>query len=384
MYITLNRKSEWERALLIGLTIDGHIIRGDRDSGAIADSALMITGVIDSFDHDHIWERVLIDADLNENTNCSLSYFAADSKTQEINGELVDLDAWLGNENINKEQRAHRSEDLFTQVELQNGDALLACRGRYLWLRLDIIAAQRSCIAIKSIKLRLPGEHITDYLPEVYTRGLTEADFFPRFMTVFDSVFFDLEEDIDRIGEKLDCRTADIGMLTYEASWLGILNPSGDVNKLRSQISAAAKEYKMAGTKEGLTIAITEQTGLTPIIIEHFQVEKMAREGAGRHTYEALFGENPYKVYILLPQQALTSREKISALTSRINSCIPAHVSFEIIPLRDSVTLDKHTYLDVNSLLSDYSSMIIEEKSTLHRDVYIGNIENNENGESES
>lgn len=381
MYITLNRQSEWERALLIGLEIDGHIVRGASRSGGIADRAVMITGCIDSFDYDHIWDRINLVMETAPNTSCRISYLASNTDKQDIGGKLVDFNAWLIDGKISPEERVNKSEGLFTPIVTAQsagaqstgaeGDGLISSRGQYLWIRLDIIAENREAFILRSIKLKLPSEHITDYLPEVYTKGLTEKDFFPRFMAVYDSVFFDIEEDVDRIGQNLDYRTASAEMLAYQASWLGLGSAAASEDRLRSLIGSAVKELRMSGTKEGLECAVEEQTGHKPIIVEHFQVESMAREGKSRQTYGTLFGSNPYKVYIMLPEEALSSREKISAIASRVESCVPAHVEFEIVPLRSNVLLDRHTYLDVNTALGGYHGMVVEEKSTLHHDVFI-------------
>ena len=372
MHITLNRAEEWRRALLHGFVIDGHILRGAENSGLIADAAVMITGSIDSFEHDHVWKAVSFDWSLAPNTSCRISCFASNSKMMEIDGRRMDFDAWLADEKIAVEDRAGQLGHMFAPIRAHGGDGLLGCRGRFIWFRLDLIAQNRAGFSMRSIKLELPGEQIIDYLPDIYRKGLDENDFFSRFMTVFGSIFFAIEDDINRIGEKLDYRTADEDMLAYQAGWLGINGQAASFDAMREQIGSVLREYRMSGTREGLTRAVERQMGLRPIIVEHFQVDKMVREGRNRQTYYALFGTNPYKIHVMLPQQLLKSRAKIKGLSSRIRSCIPAHVEFEIVALQMSVRLDRHTYLEINSCLSDFSGMVVEEKSILYHDVYIG------------
>ena len=214
MRITLNRSSEWARALLDGLKIEGHTLRGMENSGLTADAAHMISGSIDSFEHNHVWDRISFDWSFAPNTNCRISCFAANSKIVETDGEPVDFDNWLMDEKISAERRADIVKRLFTQVTELSGDGLLNCRGRYLWLKLDIAAQNRGSFELRSVSMTLPDEKITDYLPDVYRKGLVESDFFPRFMAIFDSIFFDLEDDIDRIGERLDYRIAGEDMLS--------------------------------------------------------------------------------------------------------------------------------------------------------------------------
>ena len=369
--ITLNRSSEWNRALVEGLAIDGHVLRGLENSGHIADSALMITGSIDSFEHEHIWDAIRFDWSFAPNTNCRISCFASNSKMMEFDGRRTDFDTWLTKEK-DAGRLAKQSAHMFTPARAYGSDGLLGCRGRYLWLRLDIVAQDRASFELRSIKLELPGERIISYLPDIYRKGIDERDFFYRFMAVFDSIFFSIEDDINRIGEKLDYRTADEDVLAYQAGWLGINERAASSEALREQIGSIVWEYRMSGTREGLALAVERQTGFKPIIVEYFQVEKMVREGRNRQTYKELFGSNPYKIFVMLPESSLTNRTKITVLTSRIRSCIPAHVDFEIISLQMNVRLDRHTYLEINSCLSDFSSMVVEERSILHHDIYIG------------
>lgn len=350
MYITLNRADEWERAVIHGLKVDGHILCGLENDELIANSASITTGCIDSYEHDHIWDAIIFDWSFAPNTSCRVSCFTSNSD----------------------EKTFIQEEEVFLPIKIQSGSGLLGCRGRYLWLRIEILTQDRTAFMLKSIKLRLPGERIIDYLPEIYRRGVDENDFFPRFMAIFDSIFFELENDIDHIGEKLDYRTAGEDMLSNLAAWLGINGRAVSAETLRAQIGSAVQEYRTSGTREGLIGAVKRQTGHTPVIVEYFQVEKMARQGRDRQTYTKLFGTNPYRIHIMLPEVAVNGKARIDALASKIRSCVPAYVEFEIIPLHMNFMLDRHTYLEINSYISDFSGLVIEEKSALYHDVYIG------------
>ena len=372
MRIILNRSGEWARALLDGLIVDGHVLRGMENSTATADSALMISGSADSFENDQIWDKISFDWSFAQNTSCRVSCYASNSKIVEPDGKPIDLDEWLKDENTPIDRRVELIENYFSPINAPGGDGLLNCRGRYLWLKLDIAAQDRGSFELRSIKLMQPGEKITDYLPDVYRKGLDENDFFPRFMSIFDSIFFDLEDDINRIGERLDYRITEEDMLKYLAAWMGVDGQAASGEVLRERIAASIMEYSLSGTKEGLSRAVENRTGFKPIIVEHHQVEKMIYEGRDRHTYNGLFGTNPYKIHIILPEQALINRSGITGLAERVRSCVPAHVEFELVPLRQGIRLDMHTYLEINSYLSDYSGMVVEERSVLYHDVYIG------------
>ena len=69
LYITLNRQSEWQRALLCGLSVQGNVVAAD--SGGTG--ALMITGSVDSGEHNFLWRNIVIDADICSGTLMKLS-----------------------------------------------------------------------------------------------------------------------------------------------------------------------------------------------------------------------------------------------------------------------------------------------------------------------
>ena len=382
MYITLNRAGEWKRALTDGLKIEGHILKGLENSGATADSARMITGSVDSFEHDHIWDRVKFNWISGPNTSVRVFCFASNLKTAGLPedsgypGGFDDRLAEAGKSEESKKKTFEITESLFKPATSFDGDGLLNCRGRYLWLKLEIAAQDRGSFELHSVKLALPKEKIIDYLPDIYRKGLGENDFFARFMVVFDSIFFALEEDINKIGEKLDYRTANEKTLRYLASWLGADRFASELpaEKLRVWLGSAARKYGVSGTRDRLSRAIENQTGCVPVIVEHFQVESMIYEGRDRRTYSELFGTNPYKIHIMLPDYILAKRSGPAALAEKIKANIPAHVTFELVPLYQGIRLDLHTYLEINSYLGNYSSMVVEERSVLYNDVYIGEI----------
>ena len=87
-YITLNRPSQWRRCLLHGLEISGNSLVPSETNGV----CVMITGSIDSTEHDFRWEELTIDAEMCDNVIIKVSAYAANSASVLLGGSIGELD----------------------------------------------------------------------------------------------------------------------------------------------------------------------------------------------------------------------------------------------------------------------------------------------------
>jgi len=83
-------------------------------------------------------------------------------------------------------------------------------------------------------------------------------------------------------------------------------------------------------------------------------IRKLAAEGGDREVYQRLFGSDPYKFYILLPEKTFADTREANLFTERLKNRIPAYTEAEVVVLKRNVVLEQHTYLGVNSVLSGY------------------------------
>lgn len=194
-----------------------------------------------------------------------------------------------------------------------------------------------------------------DHLPEAYRAEDGENGFMTRFMSIFDSIFFDMDQRIAKARSSLDYRTARGEMLRYLAGWVTDETSAYlSDEQLREKIRHAVSEYRMTGTRRGLSEWISREYGVTPNIIEYFSVRKLAAEGGDREVYQRLFGSDPYKFYILLPEKTFADTREANLFTERLKNRIPAYTEAEVVVLKRNVVLEQHTYLGVNSVLSGY------------------------------
>ena len=351
LYITLNRPSEWQRCLLSGMTISGGSV--ESDSGI--SGCTMVTGSQDSTEHGFLWRSLEISADSGENTVMRVSAYAADSTIVSAGGRTFELDSFLRDDTVPAGERLKLLDGLFTPLFTNCTDGLADLRGRYIWVRIDLVILDEHPVSVDKIKLLLKSESMMDHLPEVYRADDGENGFMTRFMSIFDSIFFDMDQRIAKARSSLDYRTARGEMLRYLAGWVTDETSAYlSDEQLREKIRHAAAEYRMTGTRRGLSEWIIREYGVTPNIIEYFSVRKLAAEGGDREVYQRLFGSDPYKFYILLPEKTFADTREANLFTERLKNRIPAYTEAEVVVLKRNVVLEQHTYLGVNSVLSGY------------------------------
>lgn len=375
MYITLNRLREWRRSLLVNLQLkENMVVFAERDKsehGMLA-SGTILTGSVDSTEQDFLWDSLRIDVDLPENSVIKVSCFASDSPEVSIGDRVVNLDEYIKAAGSDPLQGMQELLPLFGQVFTGSVDGLLRVKGRYIWIKLDFLVPQPESFCLHKIKLLLSDEKVVGYLPEIYSDKKMDNDFLHRFMEIFDSIFFDIEDSVNRIGEKLDYTLAKGAMLQYLAGWVCIEEARGMKDEeLRERIAAVMPEYSAIGTKPGLERFIELELGVKPRIIEYFNYKQMLNEGRDKELFKELFGTNPYKFFILLPEDAF-SRKNINSFLKKLKSNIPAHTEVEIVLLKKGTILGKHTYLGVNSMVGEYNYVSVDENIAISYDTLIG------------
>lgn len=352
LYITLNRSSEWQRGLLCGMDITQHSVR----SCDGRTECTMITGSSDSTEHGFIWRSLEISADISENTIMRVSAYAADSTFVSVMGKTVSLDAYLNDSSVSCEERLKTVGELFVPLGTDTADIPINLTGRYIWIRLDFIMLDRRAVELSKIRLLLKSDSMMQYLPEMYRAADGENGFMTRFMSMFDSIFFDMDDRIQKARSTIDYRIADGDMLRYLADWI-MTDDAAYLSRdeLRQKIQTTAAEYRYTGTKAGLSDWIEREYGVKPEIVEFFNIKKMVREGKDCEVYKRLFGNDPYKFFVLLPEKTFADTHEANIFTERLKDRIPAYTEAAVIILKKNVILDSNTYLDMNSVVNGYS-----------------------------
>lgn len=290
-----------------------------------------------------LWHRIAIDAELPKDTYIHIYYFASDDRLQ-----------W---DDAQKDQ---------TGEKLVNcGDALLKnARGRYLWLRIELAGSGRDTPVIRRIRVYYPRMSYLSYLPAVYQQDEASRDFLERFLSLPGTLLTDMEEGIAGIARCFDVDSVPEGYLKWFASWLAIsADESWSGDRLRTLLKKGPEIYKRRGTPWAIKEMVRLYTGYTGehlYLVEYFQVQRMMEVAELKEAVSALYTADPYTFYLLIPQECVDTVQKYLAVQKILDEEKPAFTSARLVVLQPRIYLGMHTYLEVNTRLSEFSGLRLD------------------------
>lgn len=230
-------------------------------------------------------------------------------------------------------------------------------------------------------------------------------------MAIFESIFYDIDFTIDHISRYFDTYKTPPEFLSWLGSWLDVsMDEDWPEDKKRLFIRNAVSMYKKRGTREGLELSIELFTGKKPFIVERFQAfkectgsisqpcinektisvpsqeriffppkeiivkecpEKNTAEDKGKEELliNTLYGTERFSFYVLLadPDLDATAQSRVRRI---IDEQKPAHTSYELKVLEPFFNLDMHTYLEINTVVTE-PKFVVEKTSMIGRDTVL-------------
>lgn len=242
------------------------------------------------------WHRTALDVDRRgPETRVDLSYFATDRAVPERRlDEIIDIDekdrealrtagidgAWdlieqplediaavvdTTVETIEGWQEAARREleasfDQRDDVRRSHDpdDLLLSgATGRYLFVEIRLVGRRVEAPRLESITAYCPRQSYVRYLPEIYRQQQSISPFLGRFLSIFESVFVDVERELDRHTRLLDPEEVPLDDLAWLNEWLGVdLGDTWPESARRELLDRATELYRLRGTNRGLRAVI--------------------------------------------------------------------------------------------------------------------------------
>lgn len=365
-YLIINRLSDFKRGLLVGLKPEGQGLTLKEYAGISRGCAYLPR--LDSGKRDFLWTRLNMSITPFEGY-VRISAFATDADV--MPGEACTVQEYLSDLYTPLNIKTEALDPLYTTTFVGGTDVLLQLRGRYLYVKVELVVTGEETPVLSMVRAKLGGDHMLDYLPAVYQRSDADGFLF-RYLSLFDSMIKDMEEKIEHFDENLDFDKQGGELLRYLSEWIGIDGADMDDETLRSVMRSAVTDYERAQTPEGIRNLIERLTGVRPILIEHFQVEQMQKKGADAELYEKLFGTQENCFHILLPESCFEDRQAAQSFMERVQQDLPANVQAELVLLKNSVYLDRHSYLGVNSTISGHTNAAIHRKAAIVYDTVIG------------
>lgn len=175
--------------------------------------------------------------------------------------------------------------------------------GRYLWLRIVLAGDGAVTPVIESVRVELPRDTSTRFLPAIYTADPVAGDFTQRFVALFDTLNGTINEQLDRLPGFFDPWAIPDGhdgfggvsaygdFLSWLAEWVGAATDAGlPVHTRRALIARAADLYARRGTPGGVADFVGLFSGSTVRVLEQYRLRHWAFAGRTQLGVDQLFG----------------------------------------------------------------------------------------------
>lgn len=291
-----------------------------------------VAGPIDSTVARCAWHRLVVDVDLPQGARTEMAYAVTDEGTDNLE-ELQDK--WSG-------------------IPANSKDALISGQGKYIWIRIVIIAniTENKAPLIGSITLHFPRETYLRYLPATYQEDTSSRHFLERYLSIFESVFSKLEDSIYNTPRLFDAHGTREEFLPWLSTWLGaVQDENWPEEKWREFLGRAAELYKQRGTRAGLSELIKIYTGKYPFAIVERGLLECSNDSFGK-VLDRLFGCKYSFCVLLKPDQVKTETDR-KVLKRMIDMEKPAHTCGGLVVSEDLTRLDWHAYLEINTVLRE-------------------------------
>ena len=232
-----NRREDWEdMGFIQGLSVgDGGLYLGNAREGTY------ISRSLDTLEKGTVWHRLRLESTLPDNARLELFVYCSDEDTVPfLGGSREKLDDWL------EKADGKTREEFFHRYGQKNWDdpmdlTLYGLQGRYLWFCLFFHSYDGEAMQVHGIKLEFPRIAFIDYLPQVYRGADSRDSFLARFLSLFQSIYVDLEEDIDQMPARCDPAVTSPEFLRFLGEMLAVPQQGlWPEEKLRSLLKQAA------------------------------------------------------------------------------------------------------------------------------------------------
>lgn len=364
-YFVLNKQLDYRRGVAEHCRWDKGRFGLQRDKGQGA----FLSRIYDSRQAQTRWHRFFLRAQGPGRASLRFTFYVSDSLEVFLGGRSCGLPEFLADSGISLEEKKRRLEPLAKKEVLFPEDILLHdLTGRYLFFLAELFAQDGKSPSIEEMVIYFSMEDWLKFLPGVYAREKSGADFTSRYLGIFKSIYEEMEEKIRTSSLLLDVQASDSEGLAQIARWFLFDNiylwPE---EQLRTLLGKIQEVLARRGTVEGMLELIALYTGERPILIECGMVR-------GKQA-EMLYGNNPYTCILLIRECYLSAAKDYEALMCLVEQMKPAHIQVRMIPLKPRIVLGTYSYLGINSELQGVLPVKLDGRSSLTFSA-VGTLEN--------
>lgn len=145
--------------------------------------------------------------------------------------------------------------------------------GRYLQLKFVLTGDGSRTHRVKQARVYFERNSYLRYLPAIYQEDAAGRDFLERFLSIFESMSLDVEQEIEGVAKYFDPRAVNAEFLEWLGTWLAVLRDHNwPEEKRRELLGRAFRLYALRGTTRGLRQMIELFTGGATAVVEHHRL----------------------------------------------------------------------------------------------------------------
>ena len=323
----------------------------DRLTGEGGGTFCYLAPMFDSTDYEGTWHRLRLEGTFS---NCKYEVVAAATD--------VNLEETITDESIDFSDKLELLKDYGYVRKVNTDDMLLHnLQGRYLWVFIKVTGSKiDSFFKIEGFSVEFPHGSFVEYLPEIYQDE--RNSFFERYMTVLQSLYEDLEKEVDFVPRYLDYETAPDENLRLFAGWTGRWNENGQwtPEQLRYLIWNLQSIQSGRGTWTVMEQMIYLMTGQKASVIEHFRWKDWAdKDSVHLKEYYKKYknDEDTFVVVIDATEKEVGMSERM--LEKMLEDYTPLGMNCKVLYLKKKSLMDSQAYLEENSYLTSADQELV-------------------------
>ena len=356
------RNNRWEKALSEGFEfLDDNSIRTitETKDGAPIHAHTVFLKPLDSAIPDSEWGRISVKAEHGSDTAFYIYALALDEDTPG-KPSAADLEAFLEDPD---EDRAVKLRVFMEQGALRSvnrQDMLLYSQnGRFLFLIIDVIGDGTATLSDFTVYMQ--GDNFMQTFPEVYRE---RNSFFHRWMSVYSTMYNDLQDQIDNLPKLLNVDTCPAELLPAYASWLGIDISGGFLPEeiCRQLVRDGYQLSRRKGTRWALERIIEIVLECEVDVLEHNTMRGYLLSD-GAQLPPNLREGGVLDVTILVHGQIKeTLRHQLVFLLDQFK---PVRSRLHLVQLDKNATVDGNSYLDMNATIPEGQMPVLDSNMNM-------------------
>nr|MCR5101128.1 phage tail protein [Butyrivibrio sp.] len=223
---------------------------------------------LDGVDKESTWGRLSFDILIDEDMIYYAYVLAHDEESfYDSENRLVNIQEYLLDPDIDGTKKVLMMQQLGATRFISQKDVLLYnLKGRYLYIAIEVFGEGQAYLS--NIKVNAIGDNFMNTFPEIYH---DRDSFFHRYLSIYSSIYNDMQDKIDNMHEILDLDTCSTELLELYSSWMGIDLHGGFLSEdvLRKLVKELYNLNKMKGTKAAIKRLLEIVLDCNVIIIEH-------------------------------------------------------------------------------------------------------------------